>query len=343
MDAGSPSPSFPALRRQPTHIPGLDTVLNGGMLTGDVYLVAGEPGTGKTTLGNHLAFAHAAAGGNVLFATLLSESHDRMLAHLQGLQFVDSARVGEQIHYVSLLTGLQEGGVEAMLRTLVDTIRTYTPTLLVIDSAGASRTLTTTDFDFGHFIHALQARAMLHGCTTVLLASAREAELAARHVDGLIRLSNDSIGTTDVRSLRVVKLRGSAYLHGLHTFAIDTTGIAVFPRLESVYSRLLPQWTGIDRLSLGVAGLDAMTGDGVLSGSSATVLGTPGSGKTLLGLHFLAEGVRQGEPCLLAGFQETPSGIASTADRVGLELAPHLASGLLRVMWRPPLDFTPDD
>src|SRR4051812_37544410 len=96
------------LRRLPTRMPGLDAVLDGGLLVGDTYLIAGTPGTGKTTLGNQLAFAHAAAGASVLFATLLTESHDRMLAHLETFRFFDRALVGERIHYLSLLGVLQE-------------------------------------------------------------------------------------------------------------------------------------------------------------------------------------------------------------------------------------------
>src|SRR5688500_3982675 len=98
----------PGLRRLPTLVSGLDTVLGGGLLVGDTYLIAGKPGTGKTTLGNQLAFAHAAAGSPVLFATLLTESHDRMLAHLEGFRFFDPALVGERIHYLSLLSTLQD-------------------------------------------------------------------------------------------------------------------------------------------------------------------------------------------------------------------------------------------
>jgi len=72
------------------------------------------------------------------------------------------------------------------------------------------------------------------------------------------------------------------------------------------------------------------------------VLGTPGAGKTMLGLHFLAEGARRGEPGLIAGFQETSPALASTADRAGMDLGRHIADGTLRVLWRPPFELSPD-
>jgi circadian clock protein KaiC len=73
------------------------------------------------------------------------------------------------------------------------------------------------------------------------------------------------------------------------------------------------------------------------------VLGTPGAGKTLLGLHFLTEGARRGEPGLVAAFHEPPDALAASAAGVGADLGPHLASGLVRVLWRPPLELSPDE
>ena len=81
--------SLPVLAQRPTGIAGLDQILRGGLPVGGAYLVAGTPGTGKTTLGNHLAYAHAAGGGVSIIATLVAETHDRMLAHLAGFSFMD--------------------------------------------------------------------------------------------------------------------------------------------------------------------------------------------------------------------------------------------------------------
>lgn len=334
----------PSLDRMPTHVHGLDRILDGGLFVGDAYLIAGEPGTGKTTLGNHLAFAHAAAGGRVLFATILTESHDRMLAHLGGFAFVDRAYVGEQIHYISLLSALQDGKLEGMLQTLIDTVRRFKPTLLVVDGTGVARSFAGSDFDFAFFIHGLQARTALLGCTTIMLASAQEADGATTHVDGVIRLSNVSTLAQDTRSLRVLKLRGSQYLNGQHAFAIGPSGVTVFPRLESVFTNLVPQPLRTDiRLSFGIPSFDTMVTGGAAQRSSTLVLGPPGAGKTIFGLHFLAAGAQQGEPGLIATFQETPPDLASTADRVGIDLAPHLDSGLVSVLWRSPLEFEPDE
>ncbi len=335
--------ALPDLPRLSTRIPGLDQVLGGGLLAGDTYLVTGEPGTGKTTLGNHLAFAHVAADGRSLVATLLTETHDRMLAHLRGFRFVDPELVGEQLSYVSLLGALQEGGLDAVLGTLVAAIRTQEATLLVVDGAGAAEAFAATGFDYGRFLLGLQARTALLGCTTVLLSGTHEAGGALTYVDGLLQLFNESSGSRDLRWLRVAKLRGSDYLNGRHQFAVGRDGITVFPRLEAALAEVTPRWQEpVEPVAFGVPGLDVMLAGGLAVGSSTLLLGTPGAGKTLLGLQFLAEGARVGEPGLMASFQETTPALAATADRAGMELGPHLESGLVQVLWRAPLEFSPD-
>ncbi len=342
----TPAPSratLPDLPRLSTRIPGLDRVLGGGLLAGDTYLVMGEPGTGKTTLGNHLAFNHVAGGGRALVATLLTETHDRMLAHLRGFRFVDPELVGERLSYVSLLGALQEGGLDAVLGTLVGAIRTQAATLLVLDGAGAAETFAATGFDYGRFLYGLQARTALLGCTTVLLSGTHEAGGALTHVDGLLQLGHEPTGSRDLRWLRVAKLRGSDYLNGRHQFAIGADGVTVFPRLEAALAELTPRWQEpTEPVLLGVPGLDAMLAGGLALGTTTQILGTPGAGKTLLGLHFLAEGARRGEPGLMASFQETGPALAATADRAGMDLGPHLESGLVQVLWRAPLEFSPD-
>ncbi|HYH12784.1 MAG TPA: ATPase domain-containing protein [Thermomicrobiales bacterium] len=333
-----------SLRRHPTRVPGLDDILGGGLIVGDTYLVTGTPGTGKTTLGNQLAFTHAAQGGSVLFATLMTESHDRMLAHMQEFSFFDRSLVGDRIRYLSLMVSMQDGDFEQSLRLIVDSIREHRASLLVIDGAGAARLFAQSEIDYLRFIHGLDTRASVLGCTTVFLSGEREAEAVATHVDGVLQLSNRSVSARDARWLRVSKLRGSDYLNGQHRLVISDNGIAVYPRIESVYAKVEPTWHDPeDRLAFGVPSLDAMAAGGVQVGTATLVLGTPGAGKTLLGLHFLSEGARRGERGILAGFHETPPALASTAERANMGLLPHLESGLVQIMWRPPFELAPDE
>ena len=334
-----------ATPRVPTGVPGLDTVLQGGFLAGNAYLVVGEPGTGKTTLGNQLAFAHAAAGGTAIVATLLTETHDRMLAHLDGFRFLDPGQVGRRVHYFSLLPALTEGGLDAVLEGLRRAVRDHGATLLVVDGAAAAEEVAASGLDFGRFVLGLQARAALMRCTVVLLALGRsgEARGAAASADGVIELLQEPVASREVRWLRVAKLRGSASLTGRHQFGVGEAGVEVYPRLEAALTGAEPpKGEAGDRAAFGVPGLDAMLDGGLPRPSSTMVLGTPGAGKTVLGLHFLAEGARRGEPGLIAGFHETAPALADTAAGVGLDLGGDIDAGLVRVLWQPPLERSPD-
>jgi circadian clock protein KaiC len=180
----------------------------------------------------------------------------------------------------------------------------------------------------------------------LLLTGHRRDELGnlGAHVDGVIMLANERFDSRHVRQLEVLKLRGGPHVGGTHEFAISEIGLTVHPRLESVAGRRRPQEIAREGLGLGtgVPALDTMLGGGLLPYSSTLVMGTPGSGKTLLGLSFLMEGAARGERGLLAGFHETEPDLITTAARIGLDLNGAIAAGRIRVLWNPPLELSAD-
>ena len=157
-------------------------------------------------------------------------------------------------------------------------------------------------------------------------------------------LANERFDSRHVRQLEVLKLRGGPHVGGAHEFAISDVGLTVHPRLESVAGLRRPQEVSRDGAGLGtgVPALDTMLGGALLPLSSTLVMGTPGSGKTLLGLSFLMEGAARGEPGLLAGFHETEPDLITTASRIGLDLRGAIESGRIRVLWSPPLEISAD-
>jgi circadian clock protein KaiC len=261
------------LAQRPTGIAGLDAILRGGLPVGSAYLVAGTPGTGKTTLGNQLAYTHAISGEIAIIATLVAETHDRMLAHLAGFSFLDPILIGAGVHYLSLVSSLEEGGLSGVLTAIRDLVRRLGATLLVVDGTGLLEDLAPSTLDFRHFTAQLQAQSALLGCTTLLLTNRRpeQTDEIATHVDGVIHLTQESGGARERRLLRVAKLRGVAHLTGRHEFVITADGLVVSPRLEAVVAPRFDADPGTDRVSIGVSGVDAML-DGGLPPGSSTIL-----------------------------------------------------------------------
>ena len=341
-----PAGGFP---RVPTGIAGLDTILHGGFFRGGLYLITGAPGTGKTILGNQIAVHHAAAGGRVLFTSLLSETHSRMFAHLSSLAFFTDPAIppliGDALYYISGYSALQTAGLPGLLTLLQATIRDRHTTLLLLDGVGNAESFATTNAAFKEFLHSLQQYAELYGCTVLLLSSRggrgadRDAVDVRTTVDGILRLRQRPVQTRIVREVQIVKLRGSGYLPGGHLVVIGARGVVVYPRLEALQAATVDTLTtgaaSLERLDFGIAGLTAMLHGGLFRGSATALLGPPGSGKTLLGLHFLAEGARRGEGGLYFGLNEPPPVLLSAGDQVGLAITHWAAAGQIALAWYP--------
>ena len=338
------APSSPG--RLPTGIAGLDVVLRGGLVRGGTYLVMGGPGTGKTTLAAQLCFRHVADGGRALFVTLLTESHARLLANLRAFAFFDPAPVGDALYVISGAGELEQGGVDGLSDLLRRTVHERRATLLVLDGLGTVADVAGSPLALKRFLIGLDAAATMLGCTTLLLGPAGDGGAGAgaarpeqAMVDGLLELARVRVGPRTVREVEVHKLRGSPFLEGRHGLAIDDRGLVVHPRTEALL-RTPAAAAPPDGppLPLDVAGLDAMLRGGLRAGTATLVLGPTGAGKTLLGLHFLAAGVRRGEPGLHFGFYEMPPRLLRTADAFGLALGAAAADGRLELLWQPPIE-----
>jgi circadian clock protein KaiC len=328
------------LERVPTGIPGLDTVLRGGFLKAGIYIVRGEPGTGKTILGNQLCFNHAAAGHRAVYVTLLAETHDRMLQHMQTMSFFAPALIPDGVYYVNGFRVLEEDGIKGFIDLLRREIRTHNATLIVLDGLVVTEESSGSDREFRKFIHELQAHIAVEGCTALLLTDGRRNDYHPEHtmVDGLIELRDVLFGTQAERELEVRKLRGTDALRGRHSFRITDGGIVVYPRIEALLARPSAddQWPD-ERCATGINQLDAMLGGGIPRGTATLVLGASGSGKTSLGLHFLSRSSAQ-EPGLLFGFYEMPVRLRHKAAGLGIKLDGLIEQGHLEFLWHPPTE-----
>ena len=331
--------------RVATGILGLDVVLNGGFLRGGMYLLLGGPGTGKTVLANQLCFNRAASGERAVCVSLLAESHDRLLEHLRSFEFFNPQVVGRELLYLGSFTTLESEGPDGLRDVLQRTVRKHRANVLVIDSLATVSELSKSPLALKKFLRQLATFCAISKCTCLLLTSAEEAipQAEASIVDGIVKLSRVVRGVREGRELEVIKFRGSAHLNGRHAFFIDERGTTVHPRTEALLGNSLsfprPER---ERVSLGVPRLDEMLRGGVFSGSTTLLMGGPGTGKTTLGLHFLAAGAEQGECGIYFGFNESPPRLIAKAEGIGLAFGEYVGSGRVELVWQPAVEHSVD-
>lgn len=332
--------------RLETGVPRLDFITKGGLLKGASYAILGPPGSGKTVLAHQVAFYHVRQGGKVLYVTLLTESHARMLTNLEEMTFFDASVIPDKLHYISGYRELETEGLKGLLELVRRAARQHEATLLIIDGMDAAKEFARNDLSFKRFLQELQTFVSIIGCTTLLLSPHHQGEIhpETTAVDGIFELSLWLAGPRAVRELVALKFRGSDSLLGKHEMEISERGVVIHPRTEVQFSK--PQESGREdrsRMSFGIPRLDESLRGGLLSGSTTLLLGSPGTGKTLLGLHFLLQGAREGQPGVYFGFYETPPRLLEKAAGVGMsDLKRYVDKGLIEIQWQPPLEHNMD-
>jgi len=333
------------VERLNTGIPGLDMVLAGGIPRGALLIVGGVPGTGKTLLCEQIAFSQAAAGHTSLIVTALSEPHEKLIRHAEEFRWFDWNRIGREVEFLSLYQTVVDQGLGAAIDLLVRTVRERQASILVFDGFPGLRDISGDDLAVRRFVFELGGKLGLLGATTLLVGEYARDEIGRYSefsiADGIIMLSNDLVGVRHERWLEVLKLRGTDYLGGRHRFVISSDGMTVFPRPATLV-READYRLGEGRLAMGVAGLDAMIGGGLRAHSVSLLLGTPGTGKTLLSLQFLAEGARRGERGLLVTFHESPAHLRDQAESMGLVEPAMFDTGAIQILHQPSIELNVD-
>jgi circadian clock protein KaiC len=330
--------------RMETGVPNLDRVMGGGLLRGTILMVIGPPGSGKTILAQQIAFHGARHGEIALYFTGYSETHEKLLAHNRSLSYFAADAIGKQVQLGSLPDLLEQGAIAAE-EAVVETTRDRRASLVILDGFRSMRGFLADDQAAAQFLYSLGAKLALLSATLIVLvegdATDRIRDPEQSVCDVILSLRRRVHGGGHRRELEVLKVRGAAPLAGVHPFTIQAEGLYVYPRLESVVPTDAPVWTG-DRATFGIPEIDQLLGGGLNVGTATLAAGAPGLGKTLLGLHFLAEGARCKEPGLLAGFAESSVQLRHKAATFGLPLAQVEAAGDVQLLTVPPHDLDAD-
>lgn len=338
-----------AIRKLPTGVRGLDDILSGGIPEYSFNVIAGLPGTGKTTLAHQVMFANATAKRPALYFTVLGEAAFKMLRHQQQFSFFDEAKVGKAIRFINLSDRVVEEDLDAILAEIIKQVTASQPGVVVVDSfrtvmrkAMASK----SELAIQDFVHRLTQFLASWQTTTFLLGEFSEEESQGNPLfsvaDGIFWLSQKIERNSVVRKLQILKVRGQASVPGLHTVRINDGGLQAFSRTMGFRPNLAKPLRR-HRLSMGVAELDKMMGGGVLEGDSLLIAGPSGTGKSALATQFIAAGLRKGEAGIMAIFEERPQGYAARADEFGLNLKKYQDKGKLEIVYLRPLDLSVDE
>jgi circadian clock protein KaiC len=341
------------LPRAPTGIPGLDTVLEGGMARNRLYLLEGSPGTGKTTIALQFLLAGADNGEVGVYISLAETERElREGARSHGWEIPKGIEIFELVPPESVLDPDQHQSLlyssdlelgETMQR-IFETIERLEPKRVVIDSLSEIRLLAQSSLRYRRQILALKHYFAQNQSTVILLddltteSTDRAVHSIAHSVIHLDQLA--PIYGGERRRLRIIKCRGQSFRGGFHDFCIEKGGIAVYPRLVAAEHR-----TGFSgqAIASGIKELDALLGGGLAQGSSTLMIGPAGTGKSILIFHYIAAAAARGERSALFVFDEELGLLLSRAKTLGIDLAALRDQGKLFIEQMDAAELTPGE
>jgi len=339
----------PAIRSLTSGVPGLDLVLGGGLPEYSFNLIAGGPGSGKTTLAHQVIFANATVERPALYFTVLGEPAIKMLRYQRQFNFFDSALAGSAIQFINLSAEVLDRNLDEVLERIVSETERAKPGIVVVDSfrtiagqGNASEQVGTGDLD--RFVQHLAQHLTTWEVTSFLLgeyATEEQRNPVFTVADGVLWLAQATDRNSVVRKLQVVKARGRAPMPGLHTFRITDDGLQVFPRIpEQTLKRAVAR---NERQSTGVPGMDEMIGGGIIAGDAVLLTGPAGSGKSTVATQFMVAGLAEGETGVIAVFEEYPEEYIARASARNSDIAKMVKAGKLEIIYLRPLDLSVDE
>ncbi|HJU25123.1 MAG TPA: ATPase domain-containing protein [Rhodanobacteraceae bacterium] len=324
-----------------TGVPGLDDILGGGFSRGNIFLLEGSPGTGKTTLALRFLLRGAEDGERGLYITMSeTETELRSGAASHGWEIGPGIDVFELTPPESQLNAGQEQSLlyssdlelGETTQLIVERVESVKPVRIVVDSLSEIRLLAQSSLRYRRQLLALKHYFVGLGATVLLLddlTSEVEDKTVHSIVHGVVKLDElaHAYGA-ERRRLRVLKYRGHMFRGGYHDFAIRTGGVAVFPRLVAADFRASFERK---RVGSGLKELDALLGGGVERGSSILILGPAGTGKSTFGLQFIAAAAARGEKSALLVFDEELQLLFDRSRALGFDLEGWRDAGLLHI------------
>jgi len=334
------------LERISTGIKSFDQILGGGLPLGSTVLIAGCPGSGKTIMAHQIMFHNARPDYKIIYLTTLAEPLVKVIKFQQEFSFFNTNKFQKSVIYQDLGSIMRKHGPAQALLIIEDLLKKHEPGMIIIDTIKTFADITQGITEFREFILDLSLRLTTWGCTTLLLGEYSEEDIEIRPesaiADGIICLYGNEEKKYQKRYLRVLKMRGTNHIIGETVFKITRNGVEIFPRINplvnsQVYSQLE------ERISTGVAGLDALMCGGIQRGTTTLVSGSAGIGKTFLALSFAMAGLINGEKTVFVSFEENIEQLIHNCLNLGMDLRHYIQEGLLYFVHVSPIELDVDE
>ena len=351
--ADGPVEGSPVQTRMGTGIQGLDSILEGGFPANRIYLIEGDPGTGKTTLALQFLLEGVRHGEAGLYVTL-SETKEELRAvaqshgwSLDGFTIHELLPTANSLNPESQYTIFHPSEIELGETTnaVLEEVERIKPRRVVFDSLSEMRLLAREALRFRRQILALKQYFAGQQSTVLLLDDKVADGLEERQVHsiahGVVELEHLAVEYgAERRRLRVIKLRGARFRGGYHDFNIETGGVRVFPRLVAAEHRLQFEKESV---TSGVSELDALVGGGLDRGTSTLIIGPAGSGKSSVAAQFAASAAGRGEHAAVFIFDEIRETYIARAEGIGTEMSQFLDKGLISIQQVDPAELAPGE
>lgn len=341
-----------AQARLQTGIPGFDSILNGGLLPNRLYLVDGNPGSGKTTFALQYLLEGRRAGEKCLYITL-SETKEELTAgaashgwSLDGIEIVELISQEKDLDGESQVTMYSPSEVELNETTerILQAVESFNPSRVAFDSLSEVRLLAQNSLRYRRQILALKQFFIGRNCTVVLLddCTSEGPDLQLQSIaHGVINLEQLApVYGAERRRLRVLKLRGAAYRGGYHDFAIRTGGLAVFPRLVAAEHS---EEFASERIKSGVTALDTLLGGGPDRGTSTLLMGPAGCGKSTIAVQYAVAAAERGDHAVIFAFDESLATLKARTKALGITIQEGTAGRQVDLQQIDPAELSPGE